>query len=98
MPSWPVKLVSNSLSGSFKAGIFSLMSRFACVGALTSIDMQEPFPGFMEAMTMDYPIKSKAEFGALRPGEKIKATLNVSASNDEYNLTDIHDEGSSAGS
>ena len=53
-------------------------------------------PGFMEAMTMDYPVKSKSEFDALHPGEKIKATLNVSADNDQYNLTGIQNEGSLA--
>jgi protein SCO1/2 len=35
-------------------------------------------PGYMDAMTMDYPIKSKAEFESLHPGDKISATLDVS--------------------
>ena len=52
-------------------------------------------PGFMEAMTMDYPIASKAEFQTLRVGDKIKATLNVSASGDEYNLTAIQKQNAS---
>ncbi len=85
---------------------FTVAHRYTLTGTVVSTNPKDQtasiaaaaVPGFMEAMTMDYPIKSKAEFGALRPGEKIKATLNVSASNDEYNLTDIHDEGSSAGS
>jgi protein SCO1/2 len=50
-------------------------------------------PGYMEAMTMEYPIKSKAEFDRLRVGETIKATLNVNATNDEYDLTGIQDQG-----
>jgi Cu/Ag efflux protein CusF len=50
-------------------------------------------PGFMDAMKMDYPVKSKSEFARLHAGEKIKATLNVNASNDEYNLTDIQEQG-----
>lgn len=32
---------------------------------------------FMEAMTMEYPIRSKSEFDALRVGERITATVNV---------------------
>ncbi len=46
-------------------------------------------PHFMGAMTMDYPIPSKAEFESLHPGDRIKGTLNVSASGDDYNLTGI---------
>lgn len=34
-------------------------------------------PGFMEAMTMEYPIKSKADFDKLRVGDKITATVDV---------------------
>lgn len=34
-------------------------------------------PGFMEAMTMEYPIKSKADFDRLRVGDKITATVDV---------------------
>jgi Cu/Ag efflux protein CusF len=34
-------------------------------------------PGFMEAMTMEYPIKSKADFDKLHTGEKITATVEV---------------------
>ena len=34
-------------------------------------------PNFMEAMTMDYPIKSKTEFNTLRVGDRIKAIVNV---------------------
>jgi Cu/Ag efflux protein CusF len=49
-------------------------------------------PNFMDAMTMDYPIKSPADFNALRVGEKIKATVNVSDSGD-YNLTDVRADG-----
>jgi Cu/Ag efflux protein CusF len=34
-------------------------------------------PNFMEAMTMEYPVPSKTDFGALHVGEKIKATVTV---------------------
>lgn len=45
-------------------------------------------PNFMEAMTMEYPIKSRAEFQKLHTGDKITATINVS--DDGYNLSDVH--------
>jgi protein SCO1/2 len=81
---------------------FVVAHRYALTGTVISLNAKiqtasiaaAAVPGFMEAMTMEYPIKSKSEFDALRVGEKIKATLNVSASQDEYNLTEIHDEGS----
>lgn len=45
-------------------------------------------PGYMEAMKMDYPIASKAEFDSLSVGEPIKATVNVYESGD-YDLSGI---------
>ncbi len=45
-------------------------------------------PGYMEAMKMDYPIASKAEFASLSAGESIKATVNVYESG-EYDLSGI---------
>jgi Cu/Ag efflux protein CusF len=35
-------------------------------------------PNFMEAMTMEYPVKSKADFDVLRVGASIAGTVNVS--------------------
>jgi Cu/Ag efflux protein CusF len=32
---------------------------------------------WMGAMTMEFPVKDDKEFGALRPGEKINATVHV---------------------
>jgi protein SCO1 len=34
--------------------------------------------GYMEAMTMEYPIQSKTEFASLHPGDRITGTLDVS--------------------
>lgn len=48
----------------------------------------EDVPGWMTAMTMEYPIENKAEFQSLHPGEKIQATVNVTT--DRYWLTGIH--------
>jgi protein SCO1 len=80
---------------------FVVAHRYTLTGTVVSVNPNAQtasidaaaVPGFMEAMTMEYPVKSRSEFDALHPGEKIKATLNVSASNDEYNLTDIQNQG-----
>lgn len=34
-------------------------------------------PNYMEAMTMEYPIRSKSEFNTLQVGDRIQATVNV---------------------
>lgn len=81
---------------------FTVAHRYTLTGRVISLNAKDhtanidaaAVPGFMEAMTMDYPIPSKSEFNSLRTGERITATLNVSASNDEYNLTDIREESS----
>ena len=48
----------------------------------------EAIKGYMEAMTMDYPIQSKEEFNALHPGDRISATLDVS-DDGSYTLSHI---------
>lgn len=45
-------------------------------------------PNFMEAMTMDYPVKSKVDFNKLHVGDQIKATVNI-ASDGGYDLSGI---------
>jgi Cu/Ag efflux protein CusF len=47
----------------------------------------DPIEGWMEGMTMDYPIRSKQEFDRLHAGDKITATVNVRGT--DYDLTDI---------
>ncbi|MGA8026728.1 MAG: copper-binding protein [Bryobacteraceae bacterium] len=44
-------------------------------------------PNFMEAMTMDYPVKSKTDFNSLHVGDKIKAIVNVR--DDGYDLSNV---------
>jgi protein SCO1/2 len=39
----------------------------------------EAIPGYMAAMTMDYPIKDKWAFDVLKPGQTIRATLVVAS-------------------
>jgi Cu/Ag efflux protein CusF len=69
---------------------------YTLTGEVVSIDAKlqtasikhEPIKGWMdESMTMDYPIRSKTEFGQLHPGDRIRATVNVRGI--DYDLTDI---------
>ena len=65
-------------------------------GKVVSLDKQRQtatvdaaaIPNYMEAMTMEYPVKSKSDFDALRVGEEIRATVDVK-SDDSYALADI---------
>lgn len=71
--------------------------RFHLTGEVKSLDAKEhtaqidaaAIPNYMEAMTMDYPVKSAADFNQLHVGEHIDATLNVH-NDDTYDLSDIH--------
>jgi Cu/Ag efflux protein CusF len=44
----------------------------------------------MEAMTMEFPVREKAEFAKLAQGQRIRATVNVQDL--DYWLTDIQPE------
>jgi Cu/Ag efflux protein CusF len=45
-------------------------------------------PNFMEAMTMEYPVKAKSDFDVLRVGASIAGTVNVSDAGG-YDLSEI---------
>ncbi len=45
-------------------------------------------PNFMEAMTMEYPIRSRSDFNSLHAGDRITATVNV-REDGGYFLSDI---------
>jgi protein SCO1/2 len=47
----------------------------------------EKIAGWMDAMTMEYPVEDKKQYLSLRPGEKITATVNVTG--EGYWLTDV---------
>lgn len=69
--------------------------RYAMQGEVKSLDPAAKtaninagkIEGFMEAMTMEYPIKPEAEFSKLHVGDKIQATVVVGDSN--YYVTDV---------
>lgn len=52
-------------------------------------------PNFMEAMTMEYPVRSKDEFSKLLTGEKITATVDV-RDDGLYSLSNIHPQSSAS--
>lgn len=69
---------------------------YQLAGRVVSLDSQDrvatidaaAIPNWMEAMTMQYPVKNSSDFDHLKIGESIKATLNVRGPGD-YDLTDI---------
>src|SRR5260221_5223492 len=48
----------------------------------------EKVEGWMDAMTMEYPIENAGEYKSLRPGDKIEAIVNVTS--EGYWLTGVH--------
>ena len=58
---------------------------YQLTGKIVSVDAKDQtadidaaaIKGYMEAMTMGYPIHSKNEFASLHPGDHITATLDV---------------------
>jgi Cu/Ag efflux protein CusF len=48
----------------------------------------EKIEGWMEPMTMDYPMENPDEYKSLQPGDRIEAVVNVTS--DRYWLTGVH--------
>jgi len=69
--------------------------RYTLTGDVLSVDPNsrmatikgDKIEGWMEAMTMEYPVKDPAEFAKLAQGDRIQATVLVGESN--YRLVDI---------
>ena len=47
---------------------------------------------WMDAMTMEFPVRDAVEFAKLRSGEKITATVHTRPDTFEYWITDIRPE------
>jgi Cu/Ag efflux protein CusF len=75
------------------------MRHYPLTGKIVSLDARHQtamidaaaIPNYMEAMTMEYPIKSKSDFDALRVGERITATIDV-ASDESYTLSNVKEQ------
>lgn len=75
--------------------------RYALRGEIVKIDpaahtatiKHEKIDGWMEAMTMEFPVRNPKEFAALRAGQRITATVFVSDAS-VYWIGDIHQNGS----
>lgn len=88
-------LVLSSAACSHKSE--SVDKRFHLTGEVKSLNAKEhtvqinaaAIPNYMEAMTMDYPVKSTVDLSQLHVGEHIDGTLNVHG-DDTYDLSDIH--------
>lgn len=72
------------------------VKHYHLTGQVTALDVkdqtatiaQAAIPGWMDAMTMEYPVKSKAEFNTLHVGDKIQGTVDDRGAGD-YDLSGI---------
>ena len=72
--------------------------RFKLGGVVRRLDLtrdiavirHEAIEGWMEAMTMEFPVRDKAGFAKLAEGSRVQATVNVQEL--DYWLTDIQVE------
>jgi Cu/Ag efflux protein CusF len=58
----------------------------------TATIKHEKIGDWMDAMTMEFPVRDPAEFAKLRAGEKITATVHTRPDTFEYWISDIHPE------
>jgi len=71
------------------------LQTYQLTGEIVSMDAEtqvitikhEEIKGWMDAMTMPFPIKEKAEFEKLKPGAKITADVNVQGN--DFWLTNV---------
>ena len=76
--------------------------QYALHGEVLRLDSQgriaaikhEKIGDWMEAMTMEFPVKDQPEFDKLRAGEKINATVFVQGNS--YWVADIHEDAAPA--
>jgi Cu/Ag efflux protein CusF len=73
------------------------VNRYPLRGVVLSVDparktasiRHEEIPGFMEAMTMDFPVKNPGDLAKLTAGAAITATLCQRPSDFEYWIEDV---------
>ncbi len=69
--------------------------QYTLTGTVLSVDAKEhtakikgdAIPGWMDAMTMDYPVQSGKAWDNLHPNERIRATLDVHDA--DYKIIDV---------
>ncbi len=69
---------------------------YALTGKVVSINAEHQtatidaaaIPNYMEAMTMEYPVQSKADLAAMKVGERITATVDVTP-DESYSLSHV---------
>lgn len=79
------------------------VNRYPLRGVVLSVDPKtksasirhEDIPGFMEAMTMDFPVKKPEDLARLAPGAAITATLCQRPSDYEYWIEEVRVTGNS---
>ena len=69
------------------AAVLAARTRSSALSWNATVDAAA-IPNYMEAMTMEYPVKSKSDIDALQVGEEITATVDVK-SDDSYALANI---------
>ncbi len=71
------------------AKTYQLTGEIVAMDAATQVltIKHEEIKGWMEAMTMGFPVKEKAEFEKLKPGQKI--TADVVVKGDDFHLEKI---------
>ncbi len=55
----------------------------------TALIRHEKIEGFMEAMTMDFPVRSAAEWAKLKPGQRVEAVLYYLPSEPAYWISEV---------
>lgn len=88
---------SESASGANAAPDNSPAKEYALKGEVIRLDPSlhiavikgEKIEGWMEAMTMEYPVKDVAEFQKLKAGEKIQASVFVKG--DDYWVSNVQE-------
>ncbi len=92
-----VTILSTALACSHPAAKApAAQKHYSLTGKVVQVDAKDgtaaidaaAIPGYMEAMTMDYPIRSKQDLALLHPGDHITATINV-GDDGAYDLSDI---------
>jgi Cu/Ag efflux protein CusF len=91
-----VTILAASVACSYRSGETGHEKHYQLSGKVVGLDSKrrtatvdgEAIPNFMEAMTMEYPIRDRDDFKRLRVGDRITATVNVNEDG-EYNLSRV---------